>query len=171
MISSYKFIQKLWLIHTEIKNKITKENKDNFDSKIENFTNELISKITNNLEKFNYNVIIANMYETYNYLVEYLRKNKNIKNLEQNYIKILISFMPIIQHFTSECLEDLNYKGNIYWPEYDENLLEKREIKFVIQINGKKRALLEVKKDVEEKNLMGILKKDKNVNKYFIGKK
>ena len=31
--------------NAEIKNKITKENKDNFDSKIENFTNELISKI------------------------------------------------------------------------------------------------------------------------------
>ena len=67
MISSYKFIQKFWTLHNEIKNKLFSEKKDKKEIKIEKFTNELISKITNNLEKFNYNVIIANMYETYNF--------------------------------------------------------------------------------------------------------
>ena len=81
MVSSYKFIQKLWLIHNQIKNKILNEKKDYDDEDLENFTNQLISKITNNLEKFNYNVIIANMYETYNYLTSFIKNKKDLKNL------------------------------------------------------------------------------------------
>ena len=46
------------------------------DQEIETFINQTIAKISNNLEKFNYNVIIANMYETYNYLINYIQKIK-----------------------------------------------------------------------------------------------
>ena len=90
MISSYKFIQKLWVLHNEIKIKISNESNQK-DKEIDKFTNQMISKITINLERFNYNVIIANMHEAYNYLVNYI-KNKDLKNLEENYIKILICF-------------------------------------------------------------------------------
>ena len=34
----------------------------------------MINKITNNLENFNYNVIIANIYEIYNFLNKEIRK-------------------------------------------------------------------------------------------------
>ncbi len=167
MISSYKFIQKLWTLHNVIKFKIKNENKDILDDKIKKFTNEIISKITNNLEKFNYNVIIANMYETYNFLINYVKNNKNVKNLESNYKKILICFSPMIPHFSSECLNDLGALENSIWPEYEQHLFEEDQIKLVVQINGKKRALLNVKKDIKETDLMGIIKKDKSLDKYI----
>ena len=44
--------------------------------------------MNNNLEKFNYNVIIANMHETYNFLTRILGKEFNkdifIKNFRKN---------------------------------------------------------------------------------------
>ena len=110
MASSYKFLQKLWILHNEIKNKIFKNKYEKDDKKIEKFVNQMISKITVNLEKFNYNVIIANMYETYNFLINYLKEEENLKNLKENYLKFLICFSPIIPHFTSECLEDIKSK-------------------------------------------------------------
>ena len=79
MVSSYKFIQKLWILHNEIKEKIFKETNENFDNEIDEFTNQTVAKITNNLDKFNYNVIVANMYGTYNYLIDYLKKKKILK--------------------------------------------------------------------------------------------
>ena len=167
MVSSYKFIQKLWLIHNQIKNKILNEKKDYDDEDLENFTNQLISKITNNLEKFNYNVIIANMYETYNYLISFIKNKKNLNNLENNYKKILICFIPIIPHFANECLSDINQKENIKWPDYDKSALEKNEIKFVIQINGKKRAILNTNKDIDQNDLLKIVKEDKTIFKYL----
>ena len=170
MVSSYKFIQKLWLLNTEIKSKIKKENKNIYDDKIEKFTNQIILKITTNLEKFNYNVIIANMYETYNFLINYVKNNKNIKNLEINYKKILICFSPIIPHLTSECLDELGALEDLSWPKYEESQLQEDQINMVVQINGRKRALLNIKKDMEERILLEIVKKDKNVGKYINNK-
>ena len=167
MVSSYKFVQKLWLLHSEIKAKIKNEDKNITDDKIEKFTNQTISKITNNLEKFNYNVIIANMYETYNFLMNYIKINKDIKNLESNYKKILTCFFPIIPHFTSECLNELGDLENLKWPEYQKNQLEEDQVKIVVQINGRKRALFNVKKGIKETVLLEIIKKDSNTKKYL----
>ena len=138
MTSSYKFIQKLWTLHNEIKKKMVDNNYAKKDNEIEKFTNLMIAKITSNLEKFNYNVIVANMYETYNYLVNLIKKNKDINNLKQNYIKLLACFAPIIPHFSSECLVDIGKVDELRWPKYDPNLLEEEKVNIVLQINGKK---------------------------------
>ena len=168
MVSSYKFIQKLWILHSEIKSKIKEEKKEIFDNNFETFTNQTIAKITNNLEKFNYNVIVANMYETYNYLVNYIKQRKNIKNLENNYKKLLLCFSPVIPHFTNECLIELDENVKIEWPKYDEAFLNKEQVNIVIQINGKKRALLNTNKGIEEKELLDNIKKDKIAEKYLM---
>ncbi len=170
MVSSYKFIQKLWTLHSEIKIKISEEKKMTLDSEIDKFTNQLISKLTNNLEKFNYNVIIANMYETYNFLINYIKKTKGIQNLEINYKKILVCFTPIIPHFTNECLNDLDPKFNMKWPDFDKFSIKEDNINYVIQINGKKRSILKEKIDINERELLEIIKKDK-ITKNILNKK
>ena len=169
MLSSFKFIQKLWTLHNEVKNSIFENKKNSENEELDKFTNQLTAKFTNNLEKFNYNVIIANMYETYNYLIGYIKKNKNSINLE-NYKKILICFSPIIPHFSSECLSEIGISKNITWPSYDVSKLEKKDINFVIQINGKKRAILNTKKGTTEKILLEYAKKDRNISKYLENK-
>ena len=167
MLSSYKFVQKLWTLHSEIKNKMLNEKKTNIDKDLDRFTNQIIAKITNNLEKFNYNVIIANMYEAYNYLINYIKKNTNIKNLEINYNKLLVCFLPVLPHFASECLDDVGKLGNISWPDYDNELLKSEEINFVVQINGKKRSILKVKKDTDESEVLKAIKSDSLTNKHL----
>ena len=167
MVSSYKFLQKLWILHNDIKNKISDERCEVFNKEFDEFINEMIAKISNNLEKFNYNVIIANMYQTYNFLSNFIKKNKNLKNLKENYEKILICFLPIIPHFINECLSDLGFNKTKEWPQYDKSFLEKQNISFVIQINGKKRGLLNVKKDINENELLEMIKIDKTMSKYF----
>ena len=167
MVSSYKFIQKLWSLHSEIKLKIETEKKEVEDKVFEKFTNQLIVKITNNLDKFNYNVIVANMHETYNFLVSYIKKNDNIKNLENNYKKILICFSPIIPHFIEECFFDLGIKDKMAWPKFNESIIENDEINLVVQINGKKRAVLKLEKGINETEVLQILQNNIQVNKYL----
>ncbi len=167
MVSSYKFVQKLWILHNEIKKIILDQQNNEFDEEIEKFTNQMVEKITVNLEKFNYNVIIANMYETYNFLINKVKNNKSSKNLRQSYKKLLICFSPIIPHFSNECLEDLNLDENINWPEYDKSMIEDENLNIVIQINGKKRLILNEKKGIGESELLEKAKKDKNIKKYL----
>ena len=140
------------------------------DKELDVFTNQIIAKITNNLEKFNYNVIIANMYETYNFLIDYVKNNKNINNLYENYKKILICFSPIIPHFSSECLSSLGEENIVQWPDYDENLLDKKMIDIVVQINGKKRALINATKDIKRNDLLSLISKDKIGEKFLLNK-
>ena len=170
MLASFKFIQKFWLINKRIKEKIDKctdVKKQEGDLDLIKFTNQLINKINNNLEKFNYNVIVANMYETYNYLINFIKDKQDLKNLEENYKKILVCFLPVIPHFSSECLSDLNTNEEIKWPDYDKSILDNEEVKFVVQINGRKRAILNVKKDISEDELLKLAKDNNIIDKYL----
>ena len=164
MIASYKFVQKLWMLHEKIKIKISKAHEINSDV-ISKFTNQLIDKINNNLERFNYNVIIASMYETYNFLNQKINEPINSKDLIENYRKILSIFSPVLPHFTSECLEDLNLDPFQKWPPVDKNLLANEMIEYVIQINGKKRGVIKAAKDITDNDLMAQIQKDEKNNK------
>ena len=67
----YKFIQKLWTMHKNIINKINSKDMMSNNKSLETFTNQFVEKVTTNLEKFRYNVIIAN-FEMYNFLLKKL---------------------------------------------------------------------------------------------------
>ena len=75
---------------------------------------------------------------------------------------------PIIPHFTSECMEMLNIKENeIYWPKANETYLTKDIIKFIVQINGKTRKIIESKKNTSKEELLSIVQTDIKLNNYF----
>ena len=169
---SYKFIQKFWILHEKIKLKInssSKEDKNNNES-LNKFTNILIDKVTKNLEKFNLNVVIANFYETYNFLNKIVDKNLNSKILEENYYNILKLIFPIIPHLSSECIVDLKKELMFEWPKPINNYLVENNVDVVVQINGKKRALVNVKKGEKEQNIINKALVEKNVKKYVENK-
>ncbi len=173
MAASYKFLQKFWTLHKNIKNISSKKSQDaqSNSAEINRFTNEIIKKITENLEKFHYNVIVANLYETYNFLIKLIKKPLNKNNLLKNYIEILKTMSPIIPHFASECLEDLGEKSEKSWPKIDEKYLIKEKVNIVLQINGKKRAIIVSKKNVEKETLINEIKNNTQYNKYLENKK
>ena len=166
MEGSYKFIQKLWGLHTKIMDKINLNEQQNDNKNIDKFTNLLIKKISNNIENFRYNVIIANFYEMYNFFSKELRLTLNSNSLLENYSKILTMLNPFIPHFSSECLLELSKikeMKNKTWPEADEKYLDDENINLVIQINGKKRGVLEIKKDTNEETIMRLIKDDEKL--------
>ena len=169
MIASFKFIQKLWTLNSKILNKIKNDHKENEGENLIKFTNQLINKITQNLEKFHYNVIVANLYEMYNFLTKEIDKpiKKNI--LIENYKKILVLLNPLIPHFSNECLDTIN-EYQINWPSVSKKDLIEEEINFVVQINGKKRSILKVKRGMIEKKILETIKQSQEIEK-FIGRK
>ena len=73
MLSSYKFIQKFWLLSEQIIN-LSKIKSDKQNEELEVFTNQSINKINQALKKFRYNVIIATYHEIYSYYKKKLQK-------------------------------------------------------------------------------------------------
>ena len=174
MIASFKFVQKLWTLNTKILEKIKTEDEANDkESKGDNlikFTNQLIHRVSQNLEKFHYNVIVANLYEMYNFLIKEIDKPIKKNVLIENYKKILVLMNPFIPHFTSECLKSIN-QNEISWPTISKEDLIEEEINFVVQINGKKRAILKVKRDITEKEILKIIEPNQEIEKFFKGQK
>jgi len=160
MAASYKFIQKLWVLHGKIKEKLKKKNSNVSSIDISKSTNKFINKINNNLDKFHYNVIIANIYEIYNFLNQSINEELNSQELKENYTKILAVLLPIVPHYASECLNDLN--NNIFqnWPQIDKKMLQEDSIEYVVQINGKKRAMIKTKKNISQEELISEIKKN-----------
>ena len=172
MKASYKFLQKLWLLHQKIKEKINLKNvSSNQLNNISKFTNQLIDKVTNNLEKFHYNGIVANLYETYNFMIKVTNQPLDQKDLLINYEKILYLMMPLVPHFASECLEDLKITSKVEWPIADKKILMSEEMDMVIQVNGKKRSIINCKKEISEDSLIKLIKDDKKLDKFIKNKK
>ena len=164
MLASFKFVQKLWTLNCKILEKVKTEDKNSENENITKFTNQLIYKITQNLEKFHYNVIVANLYEMYNFLNKEIEKPIGKKVLIENYRKILILMSPFIPHFSSECLNSIEQK-EISWPTITKEQLIEEKINFVVQINGKKRALLNIKRDINEEGILKEIKENKETKK------
>jgi len=174
MLASFKFVQKLWTLNTRILDKIKindeESDEESRDNNLNKFTNQLIHKVTQNLEKFHYNVIVANLYEMYNFLIKEIDKPIKRNVLIENYKKILVLMNPFMPHFTSECLKSIN-QNEISWPTISEKDLIEEEINFVVQINGKKRSILKVKRDITEKEVLKIIKPNQEIEKFFKGQK
>ena len=166
MLASFKFVQKLWTLNSKILDKIKDNNQGDEGSDLTKFTNQLINKITQNLEKFHYNVIIANFYEMYNFLIKEIDKPIKKEILIENYKKILILMNPFIPHFSNECLNTIN-ENQINWPKISKEDLIEEDINFVVQINGKKRAILKIKRDVVEKEILEIIKTNLEIEKFL----
>ena len=165
MLASYKFVQKLWTLHQIIKEKLNDEkNLNNKDHKINEFTNQLINKVTNSLEKFNYNVIVASFHEMYNFMSKSIDSFNNKKELKENYIKILHLLMPLLPHFSSECLEEVGDLNEKKWPKVEQKYLESDTIEIVIQFNGKKKMTINTRPNSNENDIILLVKK----SEYFI---
>jgi leucyl-tRNA synthetase len=165
MISSYKFIQKFWNLNQQIY-KITESEIISENEELEIFTNRTINKINQALEKFRYNIIIANCHEIYSFYKKIADLNKNFKNLKNNFEKILLIMMPVIPHLANESLSKFNFNKDIHWPKLDRKYLEDENVEIVIQVNGKKRSIILVEKDIDEKNINNQIKSKKLIEKY-----
>ena len=168
--SSYKFINKLWDLNSKVIKKIKQDHLKDSDQDFVKFTNKFIKKITDNLNNFSYNIIVANLHEMHSWLIKNIEKKYSKKTLIENYKKILNTINPVLPHFALECLKMIDEKAVPFWPDYDEKLLVENIIPFVIQINGKKRYVFDVNRNISEEQILKIINQNSNISKFLENK-
>ena len=168
--AAYKFIQKLWSLNNKILSQINDNHPENESKNLEKITNKFIKKISNNLNNFSYNIVIANIHELYGLLNKEINYKHTKKTLVENYKKIIFCLTPVLPHLSYEIIERLNLKEEIIWPKYNDDLLIEETIAYVVQINGKKRALIESNKDISEDNLLKLISDNSSLKKYLDNK-
>ena len=163
--ASFKFIQKLWSLNHQILNK--NDSQTNSDDKIlEKAVNKTVYNVTKNLDNFQYNVVVANIHEIYNLLYQHVINNKtSTKVLKNEWEKIIMLLVPLVPHLAHECSENFNKK--FYWPKYNSKLLKDENCKIVVQVDGRKRGILEMPVNSKEKMVLEKCKEIENVSKYI----
>jgi leucyl-tRNA synthetase len=168
--SSYKFIQKLWVLNQKIIEEIKANHPSNSNNDLGKITNKFLKEVTQNIDNFTYNKIIANFHEIYSSLNEVILNKIEKEKLIENYKKILIAINPVIPHFSNECMKMLNINEKMLWPKVNEKFLLEENIKFIIQINGKTKKIMISKKDTSEDLLLEKIKNDNKLNAFLENK-
>jgi leucyl-tRNA synthetase len=180
---AFKYIQKIWRVCEKIK--IYKKEKEEIDNSFLIKTNILIKEITECIEKFHINVAVAKLYIFLNNLNEEIDKKTlnevDIINAFKKYLIIISAFIPYI---ANECWEKITKQNNLssqVWPKIENTLIKKDYFDVVVQINGKKRAIINaINNESEEnifskslaiKNIKVILDEKKIIKKIFIKNK
>ena len=167
--SASKFLQRIWDLNYVVSERIEKKSNKEIEKKFILEINNYVNKIDISINKFRFNVTIANFYEVHKYLKNNLDKEINNKIFTENTVKIMKLMIPLIPHLAYECLELLGCKEEINWPTIQRNFIE--EIKIAIQINGKTRDIITTKKDLNQDEINKMVLNKSKANKYILNKK
>jgi len=180
---AFKYIQKIWRTYEKLR--IYKKAKEENSSMLVKNSNILIKEITDCIEKFHINVAVAKLYVFLNNINEEIEKRslnkEDVINAYKKYLIIISAFTPYIAH---ECWERITGNQDMTlqeWPKIDKSFLNKNNFDIVIQIDGKKRAIINsanneseeniLSKSLAIKNIQVILDKKTIVKKIFIKNK
>ena len=169
VVSSNKFLQKIWNLNHTIMNRSEKKISDSSIAQFNSSVNNLISKINKSIEDFKFNVSIAHFYEVYNLFNKFINDDISNKCLKDNLIKVMKLMIPFTPHIAYECLELLKCKDIYSWPDIETNLVE--EIKFAIQINGKTRDVINIRKNAEKEQINQLILNSSKAKKFIENKK
>ena len=170
MKSSYKFIQKLWILNQRILEEVKKNHFKKKENQIEIIASKFVDDVKKNIENFSYNKIIANFHEVYAKLNKILNGQLNKEELIENYSNILVTMSPVIPHFANECLEMLkfgNKEGKHKWPLINKKILIRDKVNFVVQVNGKTRGILNINTGFHQNELLNIINYNDKINNYI----
>ena len=164
-----KFLQKIWnLVNTLIVRKEKKIDKKE-EEKLKAIIDVLSNKIDNTIYTFKFNVTIAHFYEAYKIIQNFSVGNVSNKNLLISITQIMKLMLPITPHLANETLELLKCKTVNKWPEISKNMGE--FTKMAIQINGKTKNIITVKKNLNQKQVSDIINTNTKIKKLINTKK
>ncbi len=190
----YRFLGKVWRLVTDLlasyPNSLKPLNSLKEEKHMVRTMHRTIKEVTEDLEKLRYNTAIAHIMEYVNQMTD------NRQQIKREYIETLLLLLaPFAPHMTEELWqrlkkisdgglkeqEYLQVKGinkvfsSIHlhpWPTYNPKYLEEDMITIIIQINGKTRETVKVKKQesrIKEK-VEEIARKSERVERYLTGK-
>ena len=164
-----KHLSRVYRIIDEISKK--NEPSNEFDLDLLKDMHRTIHDVTQAIESFGFNAAIARLYAFTNSLAK-SKAGTETKILASKTLVLLMS--PMTPHLSEELWEKLGEQTLIaeqLWPEVDETLLIDDTITMPIQINGKRRGQIEVKKDLSPTEIEELTLSEPAVQKALDGNK
>lgn len=127
-------------------------------------THQTIQKVTEDIESLRFNTAISAMIKLVNALN---RDQPTPRFVIESLVKILHPFAP---HISEELWVQLGHHPSVQnapWPEADPKLVVAPELQIPVQVNGKKRGVVEVPPGSSEEEVLALANKDPVIAKYW----
>ena len=174
-----RFLDRVWVAVNEFIDQPADNQTRNNERELNQTIHKTIKKVTQDMEKLNFNTAIAALMSFVNELYK-LKAGQNLskagpwkeawKEAIETLLKLLAPFAP---HFSEELLQELGHEGSIHsakWPTWDETLIVEDTITLAVQVNGKLRAEITVPTDTDENQAIESAKMEPKVSKILADK-
>jgi leucyl-tRNA synthetase len=144
------------------------------------FLHQTIKKVTDDMERLRFNIMIAALMEFTNHLSK-VREAGSVSEAawKEAIDALLLMLAPSVPHLAEELWQQTGHEYSIHnqkWPEWDEELAREEEITLVVQVNGKLRDRVTVAASTLESMTRDdvpkwVLDSAKRANSYLEGKR
>ena len=158
-----RFLDKVWALVTEA----TRNAAVGLDlpRHVEVKWHETMKRVYEGIESLHYNVAIAALMELVNSLRDAAVTDRRI--IED----LVVMVSPFAPHFAEECWERLGHGASVFneeWPEWDEALTVEESVEVAVQVSGKTRSKIVVRRGAAEETVAAAALADPTTRR-FIG--
>ncbi len=138
-------------------------------------THETIAKVTDDIaRRYKFNTAIAAVMELVNALARSSDSSVAGRAVLQEGLEACVCLLaPIVPHCTEHLWEALGHRGSSLvdtaWPSVDDEALLREQLAVVVQVNGRKRSLIQVTADADKLAYEQIAVSDANVQRHLQG--
>jgi len=171
---SWRFLNRVWNLIENYKIRKTSQTEDKDLKDLRFKTHLTIKKVSDDLGKeYQLNTAISSIMELVNAIYVIINQNNQEKSqsrIAREAIEVVILLLaPFAPHLSEELWQKLGNKGSIFnqkWPEFSPEAVKQDTINFVIQVNGKLRATIELPSEIKDEDLKKQALANKNIEKW-----
>jgi leucyl-tRNA synthetase len=156
-----RFLERLWLSVHEARRD------GSADPDVMRKVQRTIKKVGEDIPKLSYNTAIAAMMECINAL----RSGERTPHIDE--VCALVQLVsPFAPHVAEELWETLGGKTSVFdtaWPTYDAAMIADDTIEMPVQVNGKRRGAIVVRRDVAQAEALSLAMRDAGIAKFVTG--
>lgn len=138
------------------------------DAAVERKVHQTIRQVTDQLPKLGYNTAIAALMECLNVI-----RSGGRSAARAEVEPLIVMVAPFAPHMAEELWERLGHEGSIFdggnWPDFDPEKVVESTVEIAIQVNGKRRAAIQMPKAAEEATVVAAARADENVRRHLEG--
>ena len=179
---AFRFLNRLWRLVSDrfpkiepLKGKTPDVNKISVSCKdLLTKVHKTIKKVTDDLEKFQFNTAIAAVMELLNDTSRITPAGGEDMKVVRESVEAMVRLLyPMAPYVSEELWSELGYKGSLVdepWLEWNKGLVAGAAIIVVVQVNGKVRAQLSMDADISDEEMREAAFADEKVRGYLGGK-
>ncbi|CAM4153334.1 leucyl-tRNA synthetase [Bacillus manliponensis] len=145
-----RFLDRVWRLFVQDNGELSEKITADANKNLEKAYHQTVKKVTEDYEGLRFNTAISQM-------MMFINDAYKVETLPKEYVEGFVKMLaPVAPHVAEELWNKLGHNETVTyasWPTFDDSKLVEDEVEIVVQLMGKVRAKLTVKKDAPKEEL------------------